>query len=55
VALVHLVERLRGRGYELLDTQATTPHLRRFGCIDVPASKYLRLLERAMERECSFA
>jgi leucyl/phenylalanyl-tRNA---protein transferase len=54
-ALVQLVERLRDRGYELLDTQATTPHLRRFGCIDVPASKYLRLLERAMERECSFA
>jgi leucyl/phenylalanyl-tRNA--protein transferase len=54
VALVHLVERLRDRGYELLDTQATTPHLRRFGCIDIPASKYLRLLERAMERECSF-
>src|SRR4051794_27285495 len=55
VALVHLVERLRNRGYELLDTQATTPHLRRFGCIDISASKYLKLLERAMERECSFA
>jgi leucyl/phenylalanyl-tRNA--protein transferase len=55
VALVHLVDRLRDRGYELLDTQATTPHLRRFGCVDIPASKYLRLLERAMERECSFA
>src|SRR4051812_22231337 len=55
VALVHLVDRLRERGYELLDTQATTPHLRRFGCIDISASKYLKLLERAMERECSFA
>ena len=54
VALVHLVDRLRNRGYELLDTQATTPHLRRFGCIDISASKYLKLLERAMERECSF-
>ena len=55
VALVHLVQRLRDRGYELLDTQATTAHLRRFGCIDIPASKYLKLLERAMEKECSFA
>jgi leucyl/phenylalanyl-tRNA--protein transferase len=54
VALVHLVDRLRNRGYELLDTQATTPHLRRFGCVDISASKYLKLLERAMERECSF-
>jgi leucyl/phenylalanyl-tRNA--protein transferase len=54
VALVHLVERLRARGYELLDTQATTPHLRRFGCIDVPAAQYMAMLERAMQKECSF-
>jgi leucyl/phenylalanyl-tRNA--protein transferase len=55
VALVHLVERLRDRGYELLDTQATTPHLRRFGCVDVPAAEYLRRLGRALEKECVFA
>ena len=54
VALVTLVERLRARGYELLDTQATTPHLRRFGCVDIPASEYLKLLDRALEKECSF-
>jgi len=54
VALVHLVERLRARGYELLDTQATTPHLRRFGCVDIPARDSLRRLEKAMEKECSF-
>ena len=40
VALVHLVNRLRQRGYRLLDTQATTEHLKRFGCIDIPASEY---------------
>ena len=55
VALVHLVQRLRERGYELLDSQATTPHLRRFGCVDVPARQYLRLLRKAMEKECTFA
>jgi leucyl/phenylalanyl-tRNA--protein transferase len=54
VALVHLVDRLRARGYELLDTQATTPHLRRFGCVDIPARDYLRRLEQALEKECSF-
>ena len=54
VALVHLVQRLRDRGYELLDTQATTPHLRRFGCIDIPASEYLRRLARALQKECTF-
>jgi len=54
VALVHLVQRLRERGYELLDTQDTTPHLRRFGCIDIPAADYLRRLESAIARECTF-
>lgn len=54
VALVHLVERLRERGYELLDTQASTEHLRRFGCLDIPADEYLRLLQRAMRKPCEF-
>src|SRR5687767_8949634 len=55
VALVHLVARLRERGYELLDTQATTEHLRRFGCVDIPADEYLARLRRALQRPCEFA
>jgi leucyl/phenylalanyl-tRNA--protein transferase len=54
VALVHLVNRLRERGFELLDTQATTPHLRRFGCVDIPSKKYLELLKSAIEKDCAF-
>lgn len=54
VALVHLVDRLRERGYELLDTQATTPHLRRFGCVDIAARDYMRMLEKALEKDCRF-
>jgi leucyl/phenylalanyl-tRNA--protein transferase len=54
VALVHLVERLRARGYELLDTQATTAHLRRFGCVEIPAAQYLKLLQSAMTKACVF-
>lgn len=54
VALVHLVNRLRDRGYQLLDSQATTEHLRRFGCIDIPASQYMTLLEQALQKSCSF-
>ena len=55
VCLVHLVERLRSRGYELLDTQATTPHLSRFGAIDIPAAEYLRQLRQALRKKCEFA
>lgn len=53
-ALVHLVDRLRERGFELLDTQATTQHLRRFGCIDIPAGEYMKKLESAIVKDCEF-
>jgi leucyl/phenylalanyl-tRNA--protein transferase len=54
VALVHLVQRLCERKFELLDTQANTQHLRRFGCIDIPAAEYLARLNRALKRQCEF-
>ncbi len=54
VCLVHLVERLRARGFVLLDTQFTTDHLKRFGAIDVPRRKYERLLEDALSGEARF-
>lgn len=54
VALVALVERLRQREYELLDTQAATAHLRRFGCIEIRSEDYLRRLKKALMRKCVF-
>jgi leucyl/phenylalanyl-tRNA--protein transferase len=54
VALVHLVERLHERNYELLDTQATTSHLEQFNCIEIPAVEYERLLHKALQRTCQF-
>ncbi|MEM6314278.1 MAG: leucyl/phenylalanyl-tRNA--protein transferase [Planctomycetota bacterium] len=54
VALVALVDRLRERGYELLDTQASTPHLQRFGCVEIPADVYMRRLQTALRKHCRF-
>ena len=54
VALVHLVNRLRERDYQLLDSQATTAHLRRFGAYDIPAREYTTLLQRALQKVCNF-
>ncbi len=54
VALVHLVNRLNERGFELLDTQASTAHLRRFGCIDISAKEYVRQLRHATKKHCTF-
>jgi leucyl/phenylalanyl-tRNA--protein transferase len=55
LALVHLVDRLRERGFELLDAQASTSHLRRFGCIEIPAQEYLHRLDKAIKKHCDFA
>jgi leucyl/phenylalanyl-tRNA--protein transferase len=48
ISLVYLVERLRQRGFALLDTQFTTEHLKSFGAIDVPKHDYAILLEKAV-------
>ncbi|MFF0919000.1 leucyl/phenylalanyl-tRNA--protein transferase [Rhizobium leguminosarum] len=49
ICLVHLVDRLRQRGFTLLDTQFTTEHLKTFGAIDVPKADYAAMLTAAME------
>ncbi len=55
VALVALVERLRERGFVLLDTQFLTPHLARFGAVEIPRAEYLRRLDEALRLERRFA
>jgi leucyl/phenylalanyl-tRNA--protein transferase len=55
IALIALVERLRGRGYALLDTQWVTEHLAQFGAVEIPRRRYLRLLEEALRVDASFS
>lgn len=50
IPLVHLVERLKQKGFTLLDTQFTTEHLKTFGAIDVPKDDYLVLLRQAVDK-----
>jgi leucyl/phenylalanyl-tRNA---protein transferase len=54
VALVHLTARLRLGGYRLLDTQFLTPHLARFGGVEVTRAQYHRLLRDALAYRASF-
>ncbi len=54
VALVELVARLRAGGYELLDTQFVTDHLRRFGAVEIPRAAYRERLARAVGRPARF-
>ena len=51
VALVHLVARLIAGGFELLDTQYVTEHLRSFGAVEVPRRRYRTLLDKAIAGE----
>jgi leucyl/phenylalanyl-tRNA--protein transferase len=54
VALVFLVDRLREREFELLDTQFITPHLARLGAVEISKDEYVERLEHAIKKKRSF-
>ncbi|MBN2371914.1 MAG: leucyl/phenylalanyl-tRNA--protein transferase [Vicinamibacteria bacterium] len=54
IALIRLVQRLRERDFALLDVQYLTPHLARFGAVEIPHREYIRRLRHALSRSCSF-
>jgi leucyl/phenylalanyl-tRNA---protein transferase len=54
VALAALVDRLRSRGFRLLDVQWVTPHLEQFGAIEISRKKYLTLLADALSVDATF-
>jgi leucyl/phenylalanyl-tRNA--protein transferase len=54
VAVVHLVEHLRTRGYRLLDIQQWTSHTGRMGAIEIPRAEYLRRLAAARDLLVTF-
>jgi leucyl/phenylalanyl-tRNA--protein transferase len=49
------VARLIAGGFELLDTQYVTEHLRSFGAVEIPRRRYGALLDRAIRGEADFA
>lgn len=50
IAFVHLVERLQGWGFDLVDCQVRTEHLARFGARDWGRERFLRRLRRSLTR-----
>lgn len=55
VCVVALVERLRARGYVLLDCQELTAHMERFGATLIPATEYEKRLAQALALSRAFA
>jgi leucyl/phenylalanyl-tRNA--protein transferase len=54
VCLVFLVNRMKELGFTLLDVQYVNPHLLRFGAKEIPRSQYLKRLQHAIKKQCSF-
>lgn len=54
VALAALVDRLKAKGFTLLDTQFITDHLKQFGAVTIPQRDYLSLLDRAVALDVAF-
>jgi leucyl/phenylalanyl-tRNA---protein transferase len=54
VALVYLVARLIQGGFNLLDTQFVTDHLKRFGTIEIAREEYHARLAHALESRGDF-
>jgi leucyl/phenylalanyl-tRNA---protein transferase len=54
VALVHLVDRLRERGFQLFDIQFLNAHTARLGAVEIPRTEYLVRLRAALECQPTF-
>ena len=54
IALCCLVALLKRGGFQLLDIQWVTPHLARFGAVEIPRAVYLRMLASAIGRTADF-
>jgi leucyl/phenylalanyl-tRNA--protein transferase len=54
VALYFLIERLKERGFLVLDIQMVTPHTAKFGGVEISRDEYLRRLENALAKNCRF-
>jgi leucyl/phenylalanyl-tRNA--protein transferase len=54
VCFVYLVERLRERGYVLLDCQIQNDHLASLGAVEIPEQEYLERLRQALELSRNF-
>lgn len=54
VALYHLVQHLRSRGFALFDIQMVTAATHQLGAIEISRADYLQRLRLAMALDCQF-
>ncbi len=54
ICFVYLCRHLRARGFELLDTQFSNPHMEQFGIVEIPLGEYLERLSVALSRSTTW-
>jgi leucyl/phenylalanyl-tRNA---protein transferase len=54
VAFHYLIENLKEKKYELLDTQFINDNVRRFGAIEIQRAEYIKMLKISLEKRCHF-
>ena len=54
-ALAYLIHRLRLGGFQLLDTQFLTAHLKSLGAVEIPRAEYQRRLSQAVQGDARFS
>jgi len=54
VALYHLVDHLRRRGFTLFDIQTVTPATKPLGAVEIPRREYLKRVSEAVTMKCAF-
>lgn len=54
LSLYYLMLHLKERGFELFDSQVASPHTLHLGAIEIARNEYLKLLAKALAKNCSF-
>ncbi|WP_029521759.1 leucyl/phenylalanyl-tRNA--protein transferase [Persephonella sp. KM09-Lau-8] len=51
VAFVHLVRRLKEKGFDIIDCQQSTPHMARFGAREIPRKEFLDIISKSIHKK----
>lgn len=50
VAFVHLVRKLKELDFDMIDCQQSTPHMARFGAVEIPRKEFLERLSNSLKK-----
>ncbi len=51
VAFVYLVNKLKEMNFDMIDCQQSTPHMAKFGAVEIPRKEFLDRLKNSLKKE----